>query len=230
MKINGLQKLTLLDYPEKMAATVFTGGCNFCCPFCHNADLVTGSDDTLEIQQEEIFRFLDKRKNILEGVCITGGEPLLHLDLKEFLKRIKEKGYLVKLDTNGSFPDRLSSVVEQGLVDYVAMDIKNSKEKYAQTIGVSDFDIRPVEESVKYLLHGTIDFEFRTTVVKEFHERDDFALIGEWIAGGEKYFLQEFLDSGNVIFQGLHGYEKSEMEDFVNGLCAKVPKTKIRGI
>lgn len=230
MKIKGLQKLTLLDYPEKMAATVFTGGCNFCCPFCHNAELVTGAQDNYEISQNDLFQFLEKRKKVLDGVCVTGGEPLIHPELEEFLKRIKEKGYLVKLDTNGSYPDRLAAIVEKGLIDYVAMDIKNSKEKYAQTIGVLNFDIRPVEDSVQYLLEGPIDFEFRTTVVKEFHEKDDFASIGEWIAGDEKYFLQGFEDSGNVIRDGLHGYSKEELEDFVKLLCAKVPKTKIRGI
>ena len=173
MKINGFQKLTLLDFPEKMACIVFTAGCNFRCPFCHNASLVTHIDDTLVYREEEIFEYLKKRKGLLEGVCISGGEPLLQPDMEEFIIKVKELGYLVKLDTNGSFPDKLISLVNKGLIDYVAMDIKNCKEKYPLTAGVSNLNIEDIEKSVTFLLGGTVDYEFRTTVATGLHEIED---------------------------------------------------------
>ena len=154
MRIQGLQKLTLLDYPGKTACTIFLGGCNFRCPFCHNAALVTGVEDHENFSEEELFDFLKRRQGILDGVCISGGEPLICPDLDELLKKIRDMGYLIKLDTNGSFPERLIRLVEEGLIDQVAMDLKNSREKYARTVGLGQFDVRPIEESVEYLLEG----------------------------------------------------------------------------
>ena len=169
MRIQGLQKLTLLDYPGKTACTIFLGGCNFRCPFCHNAALVTGVEDHENFSEEELFDFLKRRQGILDGVCISGGEPLICPDLDELLKKIRDMGYLIKLDTNGSFPERLIRLVEEGLIDQVAMDLKNSREKYARTVGLGQFDVRPIEESVEYLLEGHVPYAFRTTVVREFH-------------------------------------------------------------
>ena len=174
MIIQGLQKLTLLDYPGKVACTIFTAGCNFRCPFCHNASLVIDTSANETIPEEEIFRFLTKRQGILDGVCISGGEPLIQDGIEEFIRQIKEMGYDVKLDTNGSFPDKLIRLVEAGLINYVAMDIKNSQEHYGRTIGIEDYDIRDVHRSVKYLMSGKVPYEFRTTVVREFHQRSGF--------------------------------------------------------
>ncbi len=230
MKLCGLQKLTLLDYPGKVACTVFTGGCNFRCPFCHNAELVLPGQPLEQIGAGDLLAFLKKRKAVLDGVCISGGEPLLQPDLLSLLREIKGLGYFVKLDTNGSFPDRLRELVQENLIDYVAMDIKNSPERYAETIGMDQFDIAPVQDSVAFLLSGAVRYEFRTTVVRQFHDEKDFISIGEWIRGAEQYFLQAFLDSGNTIKSGLSGYEKSELERFAALLKKDVPQTEIRGI
>ena len=181
MIIKGLAKLTLLDYPGKVACTVFTGGCNFRCPFCHNASLVTRPGEVASISEEEFFSFLAKRHGILEGVCVTGGEPMLMPDLEDFLERIKLFGYAVKLDTNGSFPDRLISIVRSGLVDKVAIDIKNSPESYSKTVGIDNYDLTPILKTVEYLKEGHVDYEFRTTVVKELHSSEEFESIGRWI-------------------------------------------------
>ena len=189
MQIYGLQKLTLLDFPQKTACTIFTGGCNFRCPFCHNGDLVLG-DLPEHINDDELFSFLKKRSGVLDGVCITGGEPLLNPDIDSFIKKIRDLGYLVKLDTNGSNPEYLKKLVEQGLVDYVAMDIKNSKEAYPKTVGIDTFDVSPVCESVEFLKKSKTDYEFRTTIVREFHTEDDIMKIGEWLKDSKKYFLQ----------------------------------------
>lgn len=193
MILKGLQKTTLLDFPEKLACTVFTGGCNMRCPFCHNASLVVSPNENSDISEKEFFDFLAKRKNILDGVCITGGEPLLQKDIEAFMKKIKDMGFALKLDTNGAFPDRLKSLIDKGLVDYVAMDIKNSKEKYSMTAGI-DIDISKISESISLLLECNIPFEFRTTVVKELHSHDDLVAISEWISGAKAYFLQSFTD------------------------------------
>lgn len=230
MKLLGLQKLTLLDYPEHMACTVFTGGCNFRCPFCHNRDLVFLPEGLGEISPEEFFAFLKKRKGILEGVCVTGGEPLLHPEIKDFIKDIKALGYLVKLDTNGSYPQRLKELVGEGLIDYVAMDIKNSKERYAETAGVERLPLEPICESVEFLLSGAADYEFRTTVVKDFHEETDFISIREWIKGAKRYYLQGFRDSGALIKEGLEGYEKAELERFKAVLEEVLPRVELRGV
>lgn len=230
MIIQGLQKLTLLDYPGKVACTIFTAGCNFRCPFCHNASLVIDTSANETIPEEEIFRFLTKRQGILDGVCISGGEPLIQDGIEEFIRQIKEMEYDVKLDTNGSFPDKLIRLVEAGLIDYVAMDIKNSQEHYGRTIGIEDYDIRDVHRSVKYLMSGKVPYEFRTTVVREFHQRSDFASIGRWIRGAREYYLQQFVDSGDLIRPGLHGYNKEIMEQALEVVKKDVESAKLRGL
>lgn len=230
MVIQGLQKLTLLDYPGETACTVFTAGCNFRCPFCHNASLVVDTQKNAEIPAEVFFAFLRKRQGVLDGVCVTGGEPLIQQDLEEFLDRIKKLGYLVKLDTNGSFPDRLKRLVESGLVDYVAMDIKNSPEKYGRTIGVEEYDITSINQSVRYLLGGNIPYEFRTTVVREFHQRSDFESIGRWLAGAEHYYLQQFVDSRDLIQKGLRGYNEEIMTQALEIVRKNVQTAQLRGL
>lgn len=230
MVIQGLQKLTLLDYPGETACTVFTAGCNFRCPFCHNASLVIDTHKNSEIPEENFFAFLRKRQGILDGVCVTGGEPLIQPDLEEFLGKIKELGYLVKLDTNGSFPGRLQRCVEVGLVDYVAMDIKNSPENYGRTVGIEEYDISNVNQSIQYLLRGNVSYEFRTTVVQEFHRRSDFEAIGRWLAGAERYYLQQFVDSGDLIQSGLHGYNKGIMEQALEVVKKNVKTAQLRGL
>ena len=229
MLIKGLQKLTLLDYPGKIACTVFTAGCNFRCPFCHNASLVTSIDDE-RISEDEFFSFLQKRQGILEGVCITGGEPTLQTEFKTFLGKIKELGYSVKLDTNGYRPDVLKDVVNNGLVDYIAMDIKNSKEKYAITTGIETLDVSKINESVEFLINGNVDYEFRTTVVKELHNEKDIQDIVLWIKGAKKYFLQGFNDSGDLICSGYSGYDKNDLQKLLNIAKNDLTVTELRGI
>lgn len=230
MILKGLQKLTLLDFPDNMACTVFTYGCNFRCPFCHNASLVLPSkrDDT-SISEEEFFSFLKKRKGILSGVCVSGGEPTLMPDLEDFLTKIKSLGFAVKLDTNGYNPDVLQKLIDLRLIDYVAMDIKNCKEKYSITAGV-DIDISKIEKSAKLLLGGNLPFEFRTTVVKQLHGESDIKKIGEWLSGDERFFLQGFIDSGDVIQNGLNGYEQKDLKDLLNVLKTYIPNAQIRGL
>ena len=231
MLLKGLQKLTLLDYPGKIAATVFTGGCNFRCPFCHNASLALGErvSESETLPTEQFFSFLKKRRGILEGVCVSGGEPTLMPDLLPFLNNIKEMGFLVKLDTNGYRPDLLIEAVRSSLVDYVAMDIKSSKESYAKTVGLSSVDISKIEESVDFLMSGKVDFEFRTTLVKGLHTENDILKIGQWLSGSEKYFLQTFIDSGDLISTGFDGFDKKETEKLLNVLKAYIPNAQIRG-
>ena len=199
MTIHGFQKMTLLDFPGRVACTVFTACCNFRCPFCHNALLVTELDSSMAVREEDVLSFLRKRRGLLDGVAVTGGEPCLQPDLADFLRKIRDMGYLVKLDTNGSFPDTLAALIGEGLVDYVAMDIKNSRDKYAQTAGFTHDLLPAVEKSVALLLEGRVDYEFRTTVMNEFHTPEDFDAIGRWIAGAPKYFIQPFKDSGDLI-------------------------------
>lgn len=230
VKLFGLQKLTLLDYPQKMASTVFTGGCNFRCPFCQNADLVFLPENTSQIPTEDIHSFLWKRKNVLEGVCITGGEPLLNRKLQHFLKEIKAMGYKIKLDTNGSYPERLKELVELKLIDYVAMDVKNCTRRYAETVGIEHLDLKPILESIHYLMEGHIDYEFRTTVVKEFHTLEDLLELATLIRGAKAYYLQNFEDSERVIRPGLHAYTKEELEAFVHAIQELNPHTQLRGI
>lgn len=229
MNIQFYQKLTLLDYPSKTACTVFTYGCNLRCPFCHNASLVTRPAEE-KVDEEEFMKFLDKRKNLLDGVCITGGEPLLQPDIERFISDIKAKGFLVKLDTNGFFPDKLKSVLDAGLVDYVAMDIKNSPEKYALTCGIEKVDMEKIFKSVDILKNSGVDFEFRTTAVKGFHEISDFESIGKWLSGKSKYYIQCFKDSGDTIEKNLSAFSENELETLKNAALPYLPSTKLRGI
>lgn len=230
MRIQGLQKLTLLDYPEHTACTVFTAGCNFRCPFCHNASLVVDIPKEAAISEEEFFAFLDKRRGILDGVCVSGGEPLLQPDIELFIKKIKDMGFAVKLDTNGSFPNKLKMLVENGLVDYVAMDIKNCPESYAITAGSDMLDMVAIQESVVYLKKGYVPYEFRTTVVKNYHFKESFERIGQWIQGTEKYYLQNFVDSGDLIGKKTRGCSADEMRAFLEVVQQYVPGASLRGM
>lgn len=228
MNIQGLQKLTLLDYPGKVACSVFTGGCNFRCPFCHNASLVR--EQYLPEPQwtvETLLAFLEKRKGILDGVCVTGGEPLLQEDIKPLLQAIKCLGYDIKLDTNGSLPQRMIPLIEAHVVDYIAMDIKNALPWYAETIGLPRYDTTPVEESVAYLLKGHIPYEFRTTVVRGFHDFPRLQAIADWIKGAPKYYLQQFVDSGDLLGEGCQGFDSHTIKAFAQQLGDGVD---VRGI
>lgn len=229
MKLAGLQKLTLLDFPGHVACTVFTAGCNLRCPFCHNSELVLPERTPPRLDEEEFFSFLSKRQGILEGICVTGGEPLLQGDIAPFLQRIKELGFAVKLDTNGCFPTVLRSLVEEGLVDFVAMDIKNSPARYGETVGIDHFDLTPVQESVSFLLSGVVDYEFRTTVTAQHHDEDSFRDIARWIAGAKRYALQEFKDSGDILSGGLTPCSEAQMEGFLSILKPLVPGAFLRG-
>ena len=230
MLIKGLQKLTLLDFPDRMACTVFTFGCNFRCPFCHNASLVLANRATEDtMPEEEFFGFLARRKGILEGVCVTGGEPTLQPDLPAFIRRIRDLGFAVKLDTNGYRPAVLRALIDEGLVDYVAMDIKNSLSRYPETVGIARFDTAPIEESMDLLMEGRVPFEFRTTLVRGLHTPESIAEIGRRLAGGERFFLQTFEDSGDLIADGLSGFDREETEALLTVLCNYVPNAQIRG-
>ncbi len=230
MHIAGIQKLTLLDYPGKVACTVFTPGCSFRCPFCHNASLVLPERERADIPEEQVLSFLKKRIGMLEGVCLTGGEPLLQRDLGSFIRQIKALGYSVKLDTNGSNPNRLKQLMDEGLLDYVAMDIKNTPAKYGETAGVPGMDLDAVMTSVELLMQGRIPFEFRTTVVKEFHTAEDIREIGRWLRGAPRYFLQNFVSSGDLIRQGLHPVEEDEMRQMAGILRQYVGEVALRGV
>lgn len=233
MLILGLNQTTLLDYPGRVAATVFTGGCNFRCPFCHNAGLVLEPVLQKALKEEEVLLYLKKRKNLLKGVCITGGEPTLQADLPDFLSRIKELGYAIKLDTNGYCPKVIKTLAGNGLIDYVAMDIKNSLEKYAITAGKEQINIGCIQETAAFLMETGIEYEFRTTLVRELHTREDLLKIAEWIKDCSIYFLQQFQDNENVIGTGFHGYTKQEMEDFaelLNSCPGMEGKVKLRGV
>ena len=228
MKIQGLQKMTLLDFPGRVACTVFLGGCDFRCPFCHNGELLDGSAPAL-LDDQELLRFLKGRKGLLDGVAITGGEPLLRRDLNELLRSIRELGFAVKVDTNGNHPEALEGLLREGLVDYVAMDIKNSPERYALTVGLRELDLAPIRRSVEMLMHSDIPYEFRTTVVDELHRAEDFEAIGRWIAGAKAYFLQPFTDRESVPYAGLHAPTRENLEKYASIARVYVPYTSIRG-
>lgn len=231
MLICGLQKLTLLDYPGKLACTVFTGGCNFRCPFCHNSSLVVPGRISSDTDEARVLDFLKKRQGTLEGVAVTGGEPLLHGDIDSFLARVHEMGYKIKLDTNGSFPERLIEIVKAGLVDRVAMDIKNSPELYTETVGVPGLKLDAVEKSKDFLLTGAVEYEFRTTAVKSLHTMESVAGAARWIAGAREYYLQQFTDSGDVLrISGLEAFEESEMHALAAAASAYVPSVRVRGV
>lgn len=229
MRIAGLNKTTLLDYPGHVAAAVFTAGCNFRCPFCHNKDLITGQNIPM-ISQEEVLAFLEGRRKVLAGVCITGGEPTLQSDLRDFLYKIKQLGYLIKLDTNGYRPGILKKLIEEKLLDYIAMDIKNSKAKYPQTCGYPDLDIDKIEESMSVIKSSGISYEFRTTVVKELHTEEDLLEIGRKITGEGKYFLQGYEENENVMQKGFHAYKAEELRAFGSKLTRMGAETYLRGM
>ena len=229
MVIAGLQKLTLLDYPGRCACTVFLSGCNLRCPFCHNASLVLGTAPPAAMGEAEFFTFLESRKGLLDGVCVTGGEPTLRPDLPEFLAGIHALGFSLKLDTNGSNPSMLRRLIDEKCVDYVAMDIKNSPDRYAATCGGVDI-LDKVQESIDILMEGRVDYEFRTTCVKPFHDADALESIGAWLCGAKQYYLQAFVDSGDLIGTGVGGFTKEEMESLRKAALPYIPGTRIRGI
>lgn len=230
MVIHGLQKMTMLDFPGKVACTVFTAGCNLRCPFCHNARLVTHCEAEDRLSDTEVLAYIEKRKGLLEGVCITGGEPLLQPDIADFLAKIKALGLAVKLDTNGCFPEKLRALVEEGLVDYVAMDIKNSPLEYAKTVGVEDFNISAVEQSKNFLLSGAVDYEFRTTVTPELHTAQSVAEAADWIKGAKRYFLQGFVDSGDLIDGSFTSPSKEFMKELQQKAIPFVGNVELRGV
>ena len=227
MNIQGFQKLTLLDYPGRTACTVFTGGCNLRCPFCHNADLVrtplAGPNLT-----DEVLTYLARRRGILDGVCITGGEPLLQPDLEDFIRKVKELGYAVKLDTNGALPDRLAALLNTGLVDYVAMDVKSSPAGYAAAAGV-DTDGTVFDRSIRILRDSGVAHEFRTTAVGGLHTPEDFTAIGEWLAGTSAYYIQRFVDSGRLLGDGFYPFSIEEMEHLLTIVREHIPAAQLRG-
>lgn len=229
MLIKGFQKLTLLDFPGRTACTVFTGGCNLRCPFCHNALLVTEMDDD-RFEEEEIFEHLERRKKVLDGIAITGGEPLLQKDIERFLYELKDTGIAVKLDTNGCYPEKLEGILELGLADYVAMDIKNSPQKYGVTVGVENFDISPINSSIELIKNSGVDYEFRTTVTENFHTVDDVEEIAKWIQGAKHYYLQNFVDSGNLIDSNCKGVRKEIMYEMLEKARKYIPGAELRGI
>lgn len=229
MKILGMEKLSLVDYDDHISSTIFTGGCNFRCPYCHNAPLVINPDGQGTMEEEEIFAYLKKRKGILQGVCITGGEPTLAKGLKDFILKVKELGYDVKLDSNGTHPEILRDFIEEKIVDYIAMDIKNSKSRYGETVDKKNFDLSPVEESVFLLKENIVPYEFRTTLVKEFISEKDMEDIAEWLKGAEKYFLQHFKDSGNCIRNDLHEVEEATAERYKEIAAKKIKYVALRG-
>lgn len=229
MKIHGLMKMTILDFPGKVACTVFLGGCDMRCPFCHNSELLD-PEAPAEMDENDLLAFLRKRQGLLDGVVFTGGEPLLRKDLPDLMRKIREMGFLIKLDTNGNHPDRLIEIVEEGLVDYVAMDIKNSPEKYGETIGIPGFDITKVRKSVGFLLQGKVPYEFRTTIVRQFHDEESMRGIAEWIDGADRYYLQEFVDRETVKYSGLQACSKEQMETFLEIVKTRVKEAELRGV
>jgi pyruvate formate lyase activating enzyme len=235
MVIAGLQKMTLLDYPGKVACTVFLQGCNFRCPFCHNSDLL-GKDGPEPIPEETLLAFLKKRVGLLDAVCVTGGEPTLQKDLRLLLEKIKALGYLVKLDTNGGKPEVLKELVEAGLVDYVAMDIKNCPARYGETAGVPKMDLTPIEQSMRYLLSGAVDFEFRTTVADELHGEAEVQAIGQWLEALSpeqkcpKFFLQPYVDRESVLVGGLHSPAAEKLRKMAETLKPYAQAVSIRAL
>ena len=228
MKIGGLMNLTLLDYPDKVACTVFTVGCNFRCPFCHNNTLVCGNGGR-QISENEILSFLQKRSGVLEGMCLTGGEPLIQSGVEDFLRKVKELGYSVKLDTNGAFPDRLRAIIEAGLVDDVAMDVKNSRKRYAETAGCTT-DTGAVEQSVELLKSGVVDYEFRTTVTGNYHDEQNIEDMARWLVGAKRYYLQKFVNSGDLIDGSTVGCGDDAMRRYLEIVKQYVPSAELRGI
>ena len=230
MRILGLQKLSLLDFPGKVAATVFTGGCDLRCPFCHNAPLVLPGRGASALDAGAVLDFLASRRGLLDGVVLSGGEPLLQPDAADFLAEVKAMGFSVKLDTNGCHPDALADILDRRLADYVAMDIKNSLEKYPWTVGVPGFDTAPVERSARLLMEGPADYEFRTTLVRPFHEVGDMETIGRWLRGARRYYLQAFVDSGDLVGGGCAPFTPEEMEGFLQAARPFFQSVALRGL
>lgn len=230
MKIHGLNKTTLLDYPGRVAATIFLGGCNFRCPFCHNGGLVLNPDSQPEIPVDEVLAFLKKRRGILDGVCITGGEPTLAADLEYFVREVRALGYPVKLDTNGTRPQVVKNLAEKGLIQMVAMDIKAAPSNYAALCGLDAPKLDGVRETAEFLMSGVVDYEFRTTVVRELHTERDFVEIGRWLAGAKAYYLQAYRDSGEILKPGFSSYSIQELERFRDILKQTMPLVELRGI
>ena len=234
MKLYGLQKMTLLDFPGRVACTVFLGGCDFRCPWCHNYELAVGSAEPV-MDEEEFFAFLKKREGLLEGVAVTGGEPCLSKELPAFLRKIREMGFLTKLDTNGAHPELLEQILREGLADYVAMDIKNSPGKYFLTTGLTGSETQQevllgrVRRSIRLIMELAPDYEFRTTVISQFHEEQDFAEIGEMIRGARRYFLQSFTDRDTVPYGGLSAPGKEELMRYAEQVRRFVPDVQTRG-
>ncbi len=224
-----MEKLSLVDFDNHISATLFTGGCNFRCPYCHNAPLVLDPSHQGVVGEEVIFDYLKKRRGVLQGVVITGGEPTLMPDLRDFILKIRELGYEIKLDSNGTRPDVLASLIDEKIIDYLAMDIKNSKKRYAETVDIAGFDLTPVEESVSLLKKGAIPYEFRTTLVKEFIGAEDIAQIADWLEGAERYFLQHFKDSGNCIRGDLHEIDEKKANEFKTVAEKKIKHVALRG-
>ena len=229
MTIHGFQKMTLLDFPGKVACIVFTAGCNFRCPFCHNAPLVTRTDPADRIDEDEIFAYLKKRQGIVDGVVITGGEPTLQRDLADFIRRVRALGYAVKLDTNGTRPEVLAALLDEALVDYVAMDVKNCPDRYAETVGIASFDLALVQASLDLLRQSGVDYELRTTVTDELHTPRDIGVLAAWIAYAPRYFLQPFVDSGDLIGTGLHAPSAETLGEMLASARVYLPNTAIRG-
>lgn len=221
--------MTLLDYPGRVACTVFFGGCDMRCPFCHNAELLDGSAPAV-MDDAELLAFLKKRQGLLDGVALTGGEPLLQKDLLELAAKIRDLGYPVKLDTNGTHPDRLRRMAERGLVQYVAMDIKNSPDRYAETAGLKEMDLGPIRESVSLLMQGKTEYEFRTTAVAELHDDRSFEQIGQWIRRAKRYYLQKFTDRETVPYEGLHAPSDEQMRKWTDLLRPDIPAVELRGV
>lgn len=229
MKISGMEKLTLLDYPSKTACLIFTQGCNLKCPFCQNSALLDTNHDGI-IDENEVLAYLDKRKGIIDGICISGGEPLIQKDVEKFIKRVKEKGFQVKLDTNGSNPKKLKDLIDKKLIDYVAMDIKNDFTDYGKTAGIEKINTNKIKESIKILESSDIEYEFRTTIVKELHDLKKIENICKYINRKSKYYLQNYRDSITVLQKGLTGFSDKELQEIKEKLSKKYPNVMIRGI
>ena len=230
MKFYGMEKLSLVDFDGKITCTLFVGGCNFLCPFCHNSSLVLNPTQNQELDFSEVVEYLTKRQKIVDAVCITGGEPTLYNDLDTYFKLFKDMGFITKLDTNGTNPKMVKKLVEEGLVDYVAMDVKNSFTSYNKTIGKNNPSlIENIKETMNYLLSGKIDYEFRTTLVNELHSEDDIIEISEMIKGAKRYFLQKFVNSGECICDNLHEVNLDDAKKYLEILKEKIPNTSLRG-
>ena len=233
MKIVGIQKLTLLDYPGRVACTVFLNGCNFRCPYCHNAELLGDGDEVMTVAG--LLAFLRKRQGILEGVCITGGEPTLHPELPALLGEVQALGYAVKLDTNGYRPAILEAVLNQGLVDYVAMDLKNGPESYAETVGLAQVELAKIRQSIRLLMDSPVDFELRTTVANPLHSGETITSMANWLletTNGKpipRLFVQPFVDRDTVPVGGFSAPTGAELEQFcrILGPCAE--RVELRG-